>query len=566
MRRSILMTGLVLLLLGAVRAEAAARLDYAGDGLSRREVASMARDVLRAPRDSARRAAFLHDLATALEDDGYPAARISVEATGSGRDERLRVRVDAGLLHRLHAIVIATSGAADSAEFADALDLETGDVASSRRISAAVEQALRSVVDHGYAYARLGVTGWQADSGRVDLTLSGALGPLVTITRTRIDGLRVTQPSFAERAMGPLTGLPYNRAAAENARLKLEQLGLFESVTFDGLEGEGDWSRGHLVYEVVEPAYNRFDGAVGVQGEAGTVGSARLDLGNLLGTGRQTSLYWQSRGRGVVDLAARYVEPLLFGLPLGVRVGMEQYVHDTSYVQTRWGGRLTWALTGRETIEGGFDEERVVQETGQVEEAQTQYTVFAVERMALDRRFAPRRGSHARLDAAQIFKRERLRPIGERTSSASAVELRGIWHRPVSRTAGVTLELRSAGRFSTQPVLPVWERYPLGGATTLRGYDEEDFRVDRFMLSRLEWRWFFGTGAQRAFVFWDHAWMGTRLEGADGSLGMSDLHRDGYGAGLRIESAGGIIGVDYGLAAGRPPLEGKIHLQLVSTF
>jgi outer membrane protein assembly factor BamA len=251
---------------------------------------------------------------------------------------------------------------------------------------------------------------------------------------------------------------------------------------------------------------------------------------------------------------------------MGLRFGLEQQVQDTLFVRTRWGGRLTWAFTGRERLEGGYDEERVVQELGEVEEAQMQYTVFAIERTALDPPLAPRRGSHVRVEAAQIFKRERLRPFGERKSTASAVELRGDWHRPLNTGSGFTLEVLSAGRFSSQPVLPIWERYPIGGTSTLRGYDEEAFRVDRYALSRLEWRRFFGRGAQRAFVFWDHAWMGTRLEESPGVHRMHTIHRDGYGAGLRIESAGGLIGIDYGLAAGRPPLEGKIHLQLVSTF
>jgi outer membrane protein assembly factor BamA len=303
-----------------------------------------------------------------------------------------------------------------------------------------------------------------------------------------------------------------------------------------------------------------------MQGETGTVGSARLELGNVLGTGRQVGLFWQARGPGLADLAAHYVEPLLLGLPMQLELGLEQQVQDTFYVRTRWGGRLGYALTGRERVTGGYDEERVVQPSGEVEEASMQYTVFGLERVGLDRPFAPRRGTRAKLGAAQIFKRERLRTGDERVATASAVDLKGEWHVPVRRAAGVALEVMTAGRFSSQPVLPVWERYPLGGAATLRGYDEEAFRVDRYALSRLEWRWFLGTEGQRVFMFWDHASMATRVEAETGGLHMDVMQRDGYGAGLRLETRGGLIGVDYGLAAGRPPLEGKIHLQLVSTF
>ena len=130
----------------------------------------------------------------------------------------------------------------------------------------------------------------------------------------------------------------------------------------------------------------------------------------------------------------------------------------------------------------------------------------------------------------------------------------------------MSLELASAGRFSTESVLPLYERYPLGGAATLRGYDEEQFRVDRYALSRLEWRMYTGPSQQRVFLFWDHAWMATRVAQPDGGSRLVPLARDGIGFGLRLEAAGGLVGLDYGLEPGRPALEGKVHLRLVSTF
>jgi outer membrane protein insertion porin family len=133
-------------------------------------------------------------------------------------------------------------------------------------------------------------------------------------------------------------------------------------------------------------------------------------------------------------------------------------------------------------------------------------------------------------------------------------------------SSGLALEVQAAGRFSSERILPLFERYALGGATSLRGYDEEQFRVDRLALTRLEWRWFLGANGQWIALFWDHAQAGTRLSDTDGNEHMEMLHKDGIGFGLRLDTAGGLVGLDYGLAPGRPPLEGKIHLKLVSTF
>ena len=561
---SLVLAALAAALVLVAPARGAARVDYRGLALTPRQVEGLAQRALKAPGDSAALAQALGAVVERLQELGHLEARVNGRWE-SGREPRLVIEPREGPHYRLKTIVIAAGPSADSAQFAEALGLAVGDPAAPRAVSAAIERALENVVDHGFPYAELGVSGWQADSGGVALRLSGALGPQVMVTRARVEGLHVTRRSVAEKSMGRLAGLPYQRSAAVAARDRLAQLGLFRSVTLEGLEGEGDWSRAQLVYRVEEPRYNRVEGAFGVQGKAGTVGMGQLDLGNVLGTGRALSLGWQSRGSGRTDFAARFAEPLVLGTPLRAELALEQQVRDTLYARTRWGGRLQFMRAASQKLEAGYEQERVVQSTGTVEEASFQNTLFAVERTTLEPLLAPRRGSRVTLRAAQIFRRERLRPVGTRSSSASALEGHGEWTRAVMSRSAIALEAGAAGRFGSQRILPVYERYPVGGAATLRGYDEEQFRADRFALSRLEWRWFMGRG-QRAFLFWDHAWMGTRVPVEGGGDVLDTIHRDGIGFGMRLESAGGVVGIDYGLEPGRPPLEGKIHLRLVSTF
>jgi len=100
----------------------------------------------------------------------------------------------------------------------------------------------------------------------------------------------------------------------------------------------------------------------------------------------------------------------------------------------------------------------------------------------------------------------------------------------------------------------------------VRGVKTNDFRVDRYGLSRVEWSRFLGGQGQRAFLFWDHGWMGTQLADEGGGDHLEVLNRDGLGFGLELQAAGGLVGIDYGLAPGNAPLEGRIHLQLITTF
>lgn len=561
-------------------AAAAVRLDYRGAVLTRGQVESQLQRALRsrapgaagtvaAGPDSGAVASGLAGLVARLQNLGFLDARAVAHwdsASSPAGDVRLVVQVNEGPRLRLRAVRIVAAPAADSLRFAAALGLVTGSWASPSAVGEAVERALRELVDRGHPYAELGVSGWTQESEGVTLTLSGRLGPLVTVSGARIDGLHVTRAAVAQKSMGRVSGLPYNRSAAEAARERLVQLGLFRSVSLAGLEGEPDWTRARLVFRVEEPRYNQFEGVVGVQGHGGTTGLARLALGNLVGTGRALGLSWEGRGPGLSTLSARYAEPLALGTPLRLEFALEHQIQDTLWVRTRWGGRARLPLAAAQHVEVGYEQERVVQVGTEVEEADLQNSVFALERSTLDQPLGTRRGIRARVSASQTFKTEQLRPAGSRRSQASAAEVRTEWHRPLGASTGVMLELRGAGRFSTRAVLPLFERYPLGGATSLRGYNEEQFRVDRYGLSRLEWRRFIGTSGQRVFLFWDHAWMETRLRDFAGVTSLEQLQRDGVGFGLRLDAAGGLLGLDYGLEPGRPPLEGKIHLQLVTTF
>jgi outer membrane protein assembly factor BamA len=546
-------------------ARGAARLETHGTTLPQRRLEALFAPALRAPRDSSALVASLTGLIAELEGSGYLTARASA-AWDSGAPAVLRLAVDEGARMKLASLSVDTPSHADSASFGAALDLASGGWASPASVGQAVERAVREAADHGHPYATLGVSAFGWDSAGAHVRLSGALGPLVTVSQVRLEGLHATRQRLAERSMGRLVGTPFSQAAAVAARDRLARLGLFRSVEYRGLEGEGDAQRGQLVYQVDEPRYNRFEGVVGVQGEGRAVGLASLALDNLAGTGRALALRWESRGRGVAEFGARYAEPLVLGAPLRAEVALEQQEQDTLYTRTRWGGQLAFALSERRRIAAGYTQERVVQARGEVQESNLQVTEFTLERDARDRPPAPRRGSFARVTAAQIFKTETLRPAGRRNARASTAEVLSEWHRRTGRRAGLALELSGAARFSSQRVLPLFERYAVGGAASLRGQDEQAFRVDRYALSRLEWRWFLGEGGERVFLFWDHALMGTRLARPAGGDRMEILDRDGIGFGLRLAAAGGTVGVDYGLEPGRAPLDGKIHLRLISAF
>ena len=566
-RRSLLAAALALslgLAAGTGVARAAARFEVTGWPGASRQAEVLFASALRAPGDSAATAAALASASATLQSEGWLAARL--EAEWSADRSRLAVHAAPGERWRWGSVAFDVPPA-DSAVYAASVGWRAGANADPTALTVAVRRAVEDAVANGYAWAQLGVSGWSADSGRVDVRLSGARGPLVTIDELRFEGLRTTKQEVVTRAIGKLRGAPYDPDAARAASQRLEQLGVFRKVEYLGLAGTRDWQKGVLSWRVEEPRYNTFEGAVGVQGGGKVVGLAKLDLGNVLGTARAVSLGWQSRGPGLSDFGARYSEPLVLGTPLRLDLALSQQVQDTLYTRFRWGARARTALGSLESIEGGLEKERVVQTAGEVQNADLLNVTFALELDGRDDARTPRRGTFGRFLGTQTEKREELRADGSvRQASTSAAEFRGEWNRPLTRIQGLAVELLAAGRFSGGAVLADWERWPLGGAATLRGHDEESFRPDGYVLARSEWRFFVGPNGERLALFWDHAEMRTRTPLTGGGSVVNHQSADGVGFGMRLPAAGGLVDLDYGLEPGRSFVEGKIHLKLVTVF
>lgn len=571
--RALTSAGLALLFASAGLAAPVARLTLAAWPFAPRDGEMLFAASLRAPADSVLLAAALLRAEGRLQGGGWLDARVSAE--WNMERSVLAVVTEPGARYHWGALSCDVPRE-DSLALSRLLRWPRGAPADPALLGASVEQALRQAEDLGHAWAQLAVTGWDADSGRVNVRLSGALGPRVQVSGVSIVGLHTTRPDVAERALGRLSGVLYNPAAAHAAAVRLGQLGVFSRVEFTGLEGGPQWQAGTLAFKVEEPRYNRFEGAVGVQGQAGVVGLATLELGNLLGTARAATLGWQSRGAGRSDFNVRYVEPFLAGLPFRLEGALVQQLQDSTYTRTRWGVRIGHALGTGDRIEAGLEEERVVQTRAAARTADLQNTVFAYERDGRDDLVAPRRGTRLRLSGTGVFKRETERvPLpGEapsHRSRAGVVDARAEWHRPTGAATGVALELWAAGRFASERILADYERTPVGGARTLRGHDEDAFRADRVAVSRLEYRWFPGAAGEQLSLFWDHAHLFTRtplLDALGNPLGDRGVNRDadGVGLGLRLRAAGGLVDVDYGLEPGRGFLEGRIHLRLVSVF
>ncbi len=125
---------------------------------------------------------------------------------------------------------------------------------------------------------------------------------------------------------------------------------------------------------------------------------------------------------------------------------------------------------------------------------------------------------------------------------------------------------RGEGIRSQEAIIPYYELFPLGGAESLRGYREEQFRGAHVELLQFEQHYLMGPDNSRLIGFVDVGHVSTKGTVLAVPGEQESIFRFGYGAGIRLETRLGLIGVDYGLGEGDGPLDGKLHLALKSAF
>ena len=560
-----------------VRVEGAARV--LGTGEARRLLA-----VAQGERpDSAAIAQGLERLVGALEAKGWLTAQIDslrpeapLTAPG-GRVERadLAVYVSPGPRYEFGRVSLVGVETLDSARARSVLDVAAGQPFEARRLEAGIERLLDAYGERSRPLASVTVLGLERRGTRVDVELRVLEGDSLRVAEVVYEGARSTRRALLEKSVGNLVGLPYNRARLAAARERLLDLGVFRRVDepiLEPLEG----GSGRVVWRVEEAQANSIDGAVGYQGDRDRVtGLVDLELGNLAGTARQVALRWEGRGEGLAEFRFRYAEPLLFGRPLRAEVDLQQTLEDTIYTRSRFSGRLVFAGWSGARIWIGGGLERTVLEEGPTERATSGATEAGIALDRLDDPLAPRRGVRAALTTATRFKREVFRPEGERRSRQAHLGLEAEAHRGLTSSTGLGLAVEGALKLSSDPVLPLYDLDPVGGALQLRGYREAEFRASRWAVARLEYSAFLGSGS-RAYAFLDQGVLYRRLDPAlvDSTGGAlepagersSTLYRPGYGVGLEAGTAAGQIGVSIGYGQGDGPLDGKLHVRLRRRF
>ena len=383
-----------------------------------------------------------------------------------------------------------------------------------------------------------------------------------------------TDPGFAARTAGLRPGEPLASFEPEQIRRDLEATGLFEEVGMPELAlGAGGAT---VRIPATEAPPGTFDLVFGYlppdgPGASGSiVGNGSLVLRNLFGHGRMLALRLVRNPGLVSSFDVRLADPFVLGLPLRLEAQFSGYQQDSTFQRQRYGleaaYRFAPGLEGlvtasREFVDAGIAGAVLVDGRQRIPEANAWFAGAGVRYRRVDQRINPRRGLAVQTTLEQGIKRRDLDADTSDVAAPVAVSQQRLLAEArlfVPTLRRQVLVLGGDAAFLLGDVYDDSDLFRFGGATSLRGYEEERFRGNIVGRALVEYRYQIDRTSY-AFLFADFGYI---ERPATAGVAAEQSFRPGYGLGIQYRTPLGLVAVSYALNPDDGPTRGKVHIGL----
>ncbi len=527
----------------------------------------------------------------AYRKDGYVFAQIlplPSSASTNNSNIEIAVKIREGKRLRFGDLSISGNKLFSKSKILRELGLKKGQFFTQNLLETGIERIQMLYSEYGHPKVEIEPTilNLSPKHGSLDFSLLIREGEKVRISNVKVSGLDKTKQHVVIREIPIKVNEDYDQKKIDSSYHRLRNLGYFYHVNPNLLE-EGETEETiHFHAKVTEGRTGRLIGILGyappAEGSESVpqlTGIVEFGETNLLGTGRDIHLQWKS---GLLKtLQVGYKEPWVFGRPITVGLVYSQLTQrnpfndeESEEKEANLSGFSKFGRYYEGEVTLGY-KHLIFQAIPQTLPPQNIQDPLYVPPMptVTDRIPTPEPGRGSKYSITLRLTRDSrdyyLNPTrGRRDSfavelSRSDFRLRKIWlsmqqYFQTWENQTIAIELHGAAVWGIN--IPPTELFFLGGASNLRGYDEDWFSGPRRVHANLEYRFLTGRNSQ-FFTFLDLGSV-TFIDRPS----EFDRLRIGYGLGARLESKGGIIQLDYGLAAGDSALRGKIHVKLGASF
>ncbi len=446
-----------------------------------------------------------------------------------------------------------------------------------------IEQLLTVFENSGYPFAKIIISSISVfhdsinEENLADIYLKIVSGEVNKIDRVEIRGNTSTKDYVIIRELRIESGEFYVQNRIEEFPKRLNRLRFFDPVPIPQFYINSR-KEGVLLVEVKEKNTNNFDGIIGYippgkdESSGYITGLVNISLRNLFGTGRAAAIKWNKYNRNSQELDLKYLEPWFLSFPLNINLGLYQRVQDTTYVQRKFEGSLEYLATEDISASVIIASESVVP------------TVRAVPVFTVYNSSYITTGANLKIDTRDdpYSPTEGVLFINSYSFSRKTINGPTEYFPPNLNTAVDLQRFSSSFYFFyelfTRQIVAIGvnarglrgstfensDLYKLGGTNSLRGYREEQFLGSRIFWSNLEFRSLL-TRRSYGFLFFDTGYY-LRPEEIDKNIPKSEEFLYGFGLGLNLETALGVLRVSYALGEGDTFSDGKIHFGVLNDF
>jgi len=514
-----------------------------------------------------------------LFSEGYYNHLVKIDTAGDLKNTTFQINLAEGTPTLVRKITQSTLSRNDSLLFIKTFSGLEGQIHSASNISFYSSQLISTFENTGFPFASVQITNQQFDfdgnTHQVSFDVIVDKGPLSKFDKIIVEGNERTSATIIERELRLSHSEIYNQEKLNDIPYKLNKLGFFRPLEPPDffLDNQG---KGVLRIKVDEINTNNFDGIIGyvpgTQSESGFfTGFVNINMRNLFGTGRAILIKWEQENRESQELELNYLEPWFLDYPINISVGLYQRKQDSTFVQRNINSDISYLINNDISASVIFNSESTIPtENALVTNNVFNSTLFtsgaSIKIDTRDDIFAPTKGIKFNNTYKYVSKSIDASSLAnpniplENTLQKFEIDFESYFSLWTSHILSLGLH----GREMKGSLFEFSDLYSLGGTKSLRGYKEKQFRGNRIFWSNLEYRLHFD---QRSFMFAfiDSGYFLRREEPLLDII-KQEAFKIGYGFGLSLETAIGILKVSYALGEGDSMSNGKIHFGIANEF
>jgi len=527
---------------------------------------------------------FILDLKSIREkyrDAGYLLTRILKYETNYVSDSSvvdLNIDIDEGKRVNIGKISISGNKVISTKEIIGLFETKIDKPLDGNTLNNDIKQLLDMYEKKGIPFAKAYVNEvslyYERQNPKLNIFIVVAEEAKVKIEQVRIKGNEVTNENVIIRELKISKDKFVKRESLQNMKLRLEKLNIFEKVEDPKIYTLKKSGKTGLLIQVKEGNINTFDGVLGYvpavsEKENGYfTGLVNLSFKNIFGTGRKIDAKWQKPLKSTQELEFKYAEPYFAGLPLTLNVGFMQRIQDTSYTERKFDliGDIIFTDNFTVSVLGGYDRVIPPDSAGAyiISDSRTLYAGFELKYDSRDNVYIPRGGIVYKLYYS--YGDKKINSTAQTTTGSNysikkyAMDL-DIYSSFFKRQS---LLLKFFGGYISSDKLEDADFYKIGGNKNIRGYREEQFLASQLAYGNTEIRY---SISRKSFIygFFDYGYYYKPVDEAN-SISKQEGFLYGYGLGIRLETAIGIVGVNYALGKGDGFTDGKINFGLINDF